>query len=157
HLEGHVCALARVTPGSFMFLGGDSCHHAGTAALHRYAPCPGELLASARYSISPEYFPDPRDAEGLFDLAARTTPLLDVADDGYYVDTPTARASIASIGAFDVNGDVFVALAHDETLLDVVGPFPANLDAWKKKGWKSRVTWTFVDENNGAFMFAEKT
>lgn len=127
-----------------------------TAALHRHTPCPGALLVSARSSVSPAYFPRPRDADGLFDMAARTTPLLDVADDGYYVDPKTARASIVAVGAFDVNGDVFVALAHDETLLDVVGPFPANLDAWKEKGWKSRVTWAFVDEKHGAFMFAEK-
>ncbi|KAJ7109709.1 beta-lactamase-like protein [Mycena crocata] len=159
HLAGHVCALARVTPDSFVFLGGDACHHAGmlrpTAALHRHVPCPGGLITAARTSISPTHFPPP-DAEGRFDLAARATPLLDVAENGFYVDPPTARASIAALGAFDANADVFVALAHDETLVDTVGPFPANLNEWKAKGWKTSVTWAFVDEKNGAFRFAEK-
>ncbi|KAJ7625438.1 hypothetical protein B0H17DRAFT_1164394 [Mycena rosella] len=116
HLPGHLCALARVTPTSFLFLGGD--------------------------------------AE--FDLTARTTPLLDVADNGYYTDPPTARTSIGKMGSFDANKDVFVMLAHDESLMSVVGPFPALLDAWQAKGWKELVTWAFLDEKNPAFRFNTK-
>ncbi|KAJ6512251.1 beta-lactamase-like protein [Mycena vitilis] len=159
HLAGHVCGLARVTPTSFVFMGGDVCHHAGmfrpTAQLHRCMPCPGELLAAARRSVSAVHFPPP-NATGEFDLPARTMPMLDVVDDGYYEEPPTARASIVKLGDFDANHDVFVILAHDGSLVDVVSPFPASLNAWQEKGWKQRATWAFLDEGNPVFRFNEK-
>ncbi|KAJ7671564.1 hypothetical protein DFH06DRAFT_1177973 [Mycena polygramma] len=129
-----------------------------TGKLHRHIPCPGELLAATRRFISVAHFPT-IDAEGQFDLAARTAPMLDVAEkDTLYEDTPTARVSIANLklADFDANNDVFVVLAHDESLVNLVGPFPASLDAWQTKDWKSRVTWAFLDETNPAFRFSEK-
>ncbi|KAJ7692333.1 beta-lactamase-like protein [Mycena olivaceomarginata] len=159
HLSGHVAALARVTPTTFVFLGGDSCHHAGmlrpTSALHRHFPCPGELLASTRRSVSPTAFPPP-DAAGQFDLAAHTTPLLNLVENGAYEDPPTARKSITKMGDFDANKDVFVFLAHDESLVDTVGPFPVLVNEWQAKGWKERSTWAFLDERNLAFRFNVK-
>ncbi|KAJ6590584.1 hypothetical protein DFH09DRAFT_207932 [Mycena vulgaris] len=160
HLAGHVCALARVTPTSFVVLGGDACHHAGvlrpTEALHKHFPCPGEILAATCRSISATHFP-PVDSTGAFDLAAHTSPLLDVAENGYYEDPPTARASIKNIGSFDANADVFVVLAHDESLMSVIEPFPASLDGWQAKGWKDLVTWAFLAEENPAFRFNAKS
>ncbi|KAJ7209134.1 hypothetical protein GGX14DRAFT_566312 [Mycena pura] len=48
HLPGHLTALARVTPASFIVLGGDTYHHAGAArprpAFQRAFPCPAHLL-----------------------------------------------------------------------------------------------------------------
>jgi hypothetical protein len=148
-----------VTPTTFVFLGGDSCHHAGmlrpTSALHQHFPCPGELLASTRRSVSPTAFPPP-DAAGQFDLAAHTTPLLDLVENGAYEDPPVARKSITKIGDFDANKDVFVFLAHDESLVDTVGPFPVLVNEWQAKGWKERSTWAFLDEGNLAFRFNVK-
>jgi len=158
HLSGHACGLARVTPTSFLFLGADSCHHAGllrpTEQLHRHLPCPGHILQTTRRSVSATHFPTPNADE--FDLALRTTPLLDVAENGYFEDTGRARASLKKIGNFDANADVFVMLAHDESLIPVVGPFPASLNEWKVKGWKKLVTWAFLDEQNPAFRFNAK-
>ncbi|KAJ7671566.1 hypothetical protein DFH06DRAFT_980155, partial [Mycena polygramma] len=161
HLSGHACALARVTPTSFVFLGADACHHPGilrpTAKLHRHFPCPGDLLAATRISVSATHFslPSP-DATRQFDLLARTVPRLDIADNGNFEAPRVARASIAKMADFDANEDVFVVLAHDASLVDVVGPFPASLDAWQTKDWKSRVTWAFLDAANPAFRFSEK-
>ncbi|KAJ7039789.1 beta-lactamase-like protein [Mycena alexandri] len=157
HQAGHLCALARVTPTSFVFLGADACHHAGvlrpTAALHRHVPCPGELIAAARSSISHTHIHAPESTESAFDLSARTTPLLDITDEGYFEDPPKARESVHKIAAFDSNADVFVVVAHDESLGPVIGPFPTSLDQWQAKGWKKAATWAFVDENNPAFRF----
>ncbi|KAJ7512048.1 hypothetical protein B0H11DRAFT_2213849 [Mycena galericulata] len=158
HLSGHVCGLARVTPTSFVLMGADAGHHAGvlrpTEHLHRNFPCPGELLAATRRSISTKYFPPP-DSAGEFDLKSRTTPLLDVSENGFE-DPPTARASLNKLGQFDADPNVFVVLAHDESLIPVVGPFPTLLDEWQAKGWKELVTWAFVDEKNAAFRFNVK-
>ncbi|KAF7365240.1 Metallo-beta-lactamase superfamily protein [Mycena venus] len=159
HLAGHVCALARVTPTSFVFLGGDACHHAGmfrpTDKLHHHFPCPGELLAATQHTVSATDFPPP-DAAGQFDLAARKTPMLEVAENGAYEDAPAARKSIAKIGDFDANEDVFVMLAHDESLAETIGPFPVLVNSWQEKGWKIRFTWAFLDEANLAFRFNAK-
>ncbi|KAJ7136057.1 beta-lactamase-like protein [Mycena epipterygia] len=150
HLSGHVGGLARVTPTSFVFLGGDACHHAGllrpTEQLQRHSPCPGHLLQATRRSVSVTHFPTP-DA-GEFDLALRKTPLLDLPQDGYFEDIPAARASIEKMISFDANPDVLVVLAHDVSLVPVVGPFPASLNEWKVKGWKKLVTWAFLEEEN---------
>ncbi|KAJ7717785.1 beta-lactamase-like protein [Mycena metata] len=164
HLSGHMCALTRVTPTSFLFLGGDAAHHVGmlrpTAALHRAFPAPPALLTSTKRSVALTAIApasnDTTDAKP-FDLAARTSPLLDVAEGGYYEDAPTSRASIALISAFDANPDVLVVLAHDESLLEIVGPaFPAKLDGWKERGWKERAVWAFLEEGNAAFRFGDK-
>ncbi|KAJ7717789.1 hypothetical protein B0H16DRAFT_1897812 [Mycena metata] len=170
HLSGHICALTRVTPTSFLFLGGDAAHHVGmlrpTAALHRAFPVPPALLASTKHSValtaiapaaSASIDTDTANANAKpFDLAARTTPLLDLAEEGYE-DAPTARASIALISAFDANPDVLVVLAHDASLLDIVGPaFPAKLDGWKERGWKERAVWAFLEEGNAAFRFGDE-
>ncbi|KAJ7151136.1 hypothetical protein C8R46DRAFT_1007946 [Mycena filopes] len=163
HQAGHVCGLARVTPTSFVFLGADACHHAGvlrpTANLHHHVPCPGELIAAARSSVAHTHIhaPGTSDSDGSnFDLAARTTPLLSIAEDGYFEDPPSAHESIRKIGDFDANADVFVVLGHDESLGPVIGPFPTSLDAWQAKGWKKEATWAFVDAKNPAFRFGAR-
>ncbi|KAJ7627593.1 beta-lactamase-like protein [Mycena polygramma] len=159
HQAGHVCALARVTPTSFVFLGADACHHAGvfrpTSRLHRHVPCPVELLLATRTSVSHTHIHAPESlSEGAeFDLTSRTTPLLSIAEDGYFEDPSSAHASIDKIGDFDANADVFVILGHDESLERVIGPFPLVLDQWKAKGWKQEATWAFLDETNPAFRF----
>ncbi|KAJ7738320.1 hypothetical protein B0H16DRAFT_1761374 [Mycena metata] len=158
HQAGHVCALARVTPTSFVFLGADTCHHAGvfrpTAKLHRNIPCPGELIAAAR-SISHTHIHAPERTESSFDLSARTTPLLSIAEDGYFEDPAAAHDSIRKMGDFDANPDIFVVLAHDESLGPLIGPFPTFLDQWQAEGWKKGATWAFVDEKNPAFRFGD--
>ncbi|KAF7326428.1 Metallo-beta-lactamase superfamily protein [Mycena sanguinolenta] len=161
HQAGHTCALARVTPNSFLFLGADICHHPGvfrpTSKLHQHVPCPGALLAATRISISPSHVQAPSFIAGEFDLASRTTPLLAIPDKGYFEDPVTARASIEKMTDFDANADVLVVIAHDESLGGVIGALPASLDEWKAKGWKKEGTWAFLDEKNPAFRFGLKT
>ncbi|KAJ7208990.1 beta-lactamase-like protein [Mycena pura] len=162
HLDGHICALARVTPTSFVFLAGDACFHPGllrpTAELHQHFPCPEELLTTTRRSISAAHFPsDPSpDSSDEFDLATRTMPLLDIAETGYFQDPPLARGAIQKIRTFDINPDVLVVIGHDESLMSVVGSLPATLDGWKSKGWKERLIWAFLEEKNPAFRFNVK-
>ncbi|KAJ7638203.1 beta-lactamase-like protein [Roridomyces roridus] len=157
HQTGHTCALARVTPTGFLFLGADACHHAGvlrpTSKLHKSTPCPGDLLAATIRSILPTHIHEPAHAAGEFDLTSRTTPLLSIAEKGYFEDPKAAHESIAKMGDFDANQDVFVILAHDESLVPFLGSLPVLLNDWKAKGWKKDATWAFVDEKNPAFRF----
>ncbi|KAJ7078542.1 beta-lactamase-like protein [Mycena belliarum] len=159
HLEGHICALARVTPTSFLLLAGDAVFHPGlirpTAKLRQLFPYTSQLVSATRHSISATHFP-PLDSAGKFDLAARTTPLLDISESGYFEDPPTVRASMKKIQIFDENPDVFVVFGHDESLMSVVGQLPTSLDGWKAKGWKERHAWAFLDEKSPAFRFNMK-
>ncbi|KAK6984827.1 Metallo-beta-lactamase superfamily protein [Favolaschia claudopus] len=156
HLEGHICALARATPTTFLFLAGDACFHPGllrpTAELHHLYPYPSNVITSTRRSISATYFSSgPNGAE--FDLTERTEPLLDIAESGYFEDPPLARKAIHEMRAFDMNPDVLVVCGHDESFMSVVGKVPRLLDAWKENGWKEALVWAFLDETNPAFRF----
>ncbi|KAJ6486901.1 hypothetical protein C8R45DRAFT_996388 [Mycena sanguinolenta] len=156
HQAGHVCGLARVTPTSFVLMGADACHHAGvfrpTSKLHRQVPCPGELLAATRSSVLPAHIYNPGPGAE-FDLASRTTPLLSIAEKGYFEDPTAAHDSINKIEDFDANLDVFVVLAHDESIGHLIKPYPATLDQWQAKGWKNEATWAFLEKTNPAFRF----
>ncbi len=65
----------------------------------------------------------------------------------WYIDPPTAQASIDKLAEFDADENVFVAVAHDEGLIDVCDWFPkGSVNAWKEKGWKEASRWGFLNE-----------
>ncbi|KAJ7048486.1 beta-lactamase-like protein [Mycena amicta] len=155
HQLGHVCGLARVTPTTFVLLGGDACHHAGvlrpTGLLHKHFPCPGALLQKTRASVSREHF---SSAGSAFDLTARTNPLLHIAEGPQQADPVVAQDSVNKLTAFDGNPDIFVVLAHDSSLLPLfTDKYPVVLNDWKANGWKEKTVWAFLDEENPAFRF----
>ncbi|KAJ8096379.1 hypothetical protein PM082_011541 [Marasmius tenuissimus] len=80
HVTGHVAALARVKPDSFVLLGGDTFHHAGQIRpnlhIQKTYPPTEELVEATRKSVSAEYFAAPGETE--FNLTERETPLLSV-------------------------------------------------------------------------------
>ncbi|KAF7323960.1 Metallo-beta-lactamase superfamily protein [Mycena kentingensis (nom. inval.)] len=150
HQLGHMGALARVTPTTFLFLGGDAAHHPGllrpTAQLHANYPFP----ASASPSISEDHF-------GSGDFTARTTPLLTTADTGgkFHADAAATQRSVLGITAFDGNPDVWTLCTHDDSLRPFFEDegYPVQLDKWKAQGWKEKTMWAFLDEQNPAFRF----
>nr|GAT44963.1 predicted protein [Mycena chlorophos] len=163
HQAGHLCALARVAPTSFILLGADACHHVGvlrpTAHLHKHFPCPGALISATRASVSHVHFPASSESgsDSAFDLTARTKPFLTVAHNGYFEDVPAAEASVGKLSElFDASSDVLVVLAHDESIPSVMGKLPQTLDDWKERDLKRKSVWSFLDEKNPAFRFGAK-
>ncbi|KAJ7057901.1 beta-lactamase-like protein [Mycena amicta] len=137
HQLGHVCGLARVTPTSFVLLGGDACHHAGVSPSYRASPQTLSLSAGSA-----------------FDLTARTNPLLHIAEGPHQADPVVAQDSVNKLTAFDGNPDIFVVLAHDSSLLPLFADtYPVVLDDWKAMGLKEKTVWAFLDEENPAFRF----
>ncbi|KAI3616870.1 metallo-beta-lactamase superfamily protein [Moniliophthora roreri] len=156
HCPGNLAALARVTPSTFLLLGGDTAHHPGqvrpNAHIHKTCPCPAPILQSTRGSVSTKYF-SPEST--YFDLENRTEPLLSVPSGtpSLYADRATSIDSQRALGVLDADPDVFVMLAHDPTPLMVIDMFPSTLDAWKAKGWKEQVVWEFLKEDSPVFRF----
>ncbi|KAK7022881.1 hypothetical protein VNI00_016868 [Paramarasmius palmivorus] len=155
HCPGHIAGLARVTPTTFILLGGDTFHHPGqlrpNAFVKKAFPYPEHLITSTRQSVSPKYF---STGGSQFDLTKQDTPLLSVpSGHSSYADRETAIQSIKALSELDADPNILVAIAHDVALLGVVDLFPKTLNAWKEKGWKEQVMWRFLEDNSPAFMF----
>ncbi|KAJ7759168.1 beta-lactamase-like protein [Mycena metata] len=159
HLPGHLSALARVTPTSFVHLAGDTYHNAGEMRprpeIQQSFPCPAHLLDEAK-AISTDYFWSPGSRNGAFDLRSRSKPFLVASDlPGSFTSDPiTAEVSGDKVAAFDADPDFFVVVAHDTSLRASLPYFPESLNAWKANQLKEETVWNFVDETNPAFMFS---
>ncbi|KAK7025199.1 Metallo-beta-lactamase superfamily protein [Favolaschia claudopus] len=160
HLPGHMTALARVTPTSFISLGGDTFHHVGEARprpffQHNF-PCPADLLEEARTAISTDFFWSALSREGNFDLPTRFQQLFAVSDlpDSFYADPVTSQVSLEKVARFDADPDILVLVAHDVSLRDTIPYFPAYLNDWKANGFKQANVWNFVNKTNPAFAFS---
>ncbi|KAJ7036512.1 beta-lactamase-like protein [Mycena alexandri] len=160
HLPGHLSALARVTPTSFVSLGGDTFHHAGEARprpdFQKMYPCPAHLLEETKASISTDYFWSPKSRDGAFDLHSRAQQFLAISDlpDSFTADAVQAQVSLDKLATFDSDGDFFVVVSHDISLRESIPYFPASLSNWKANNLKERVVWNFVDKANPAFLFS---
>ncbi|KAI5827040.1 hypothetical protein K523DRAFT_418772 [Schizophyllum commune Tattone D] len=166
HIKGHTCALARVTPTTFVFLGGDICHHPGefrpSDMLHQTFPCPGNILDAAWRSISSEYFSPVKASKVVpttgtfepFDLIKRDHPMLDVVDGDVHEDVEGTRKAIRNLLPFDASPDVLVVIAHDQTLVGEIPLFPKTLNNWKADGLKERVAWTSFHPENPAYRYS---
>jgi len=155
HAVGHISGLARTTPDTFVFMGGDVCHFGGSFRPTIYRPLPAEIpedtpLDKKRFGMSCPCSTftacHPLKNEG--EEKAQTTPYYQVttAEGSWYIDPPMAQDSINKLEDFDADPNVFVCIAHDEGLNDVVDWFPnGTLNDWKKRGWKEKSLWGFLN------------
>ncbi|KAJ5098534.1 hypothetical protein N7532_005535 [Penicillium argentinense] len=136
HSVGHICALARVTvsPDSFVFMGGDSCHHPGVLRPTKYLPCPSQSCHSRLSDRSCE-----SKSESVFTLSPVLTS-----------DYDTALKTVDNIKELDASDDVFVILAHDSTLRGNVDFYPSTINDWKAKGYDMNTRWLFCKELENA-------
>ncbi|KIK54087.1 hypothetical protein GYMLUDRAFT_100214 [Collybiopsis luxurians FD-317 M1] len=134
HWPGHLGGLARVKESSFILLGADTCHHPGqirpNVHLHRHIPCPGGILA---------------------DLSK---PILSIPEGfSMYADRTRSLASQEKLGILEAHPDVFLIMAHDSSLENIIKLFPETADDWKEQGWKEKAVWAFLEEGNKAFGY----
>ena len=157
HAIGHICGLARTTENTFMLLGADSCHFAGSLRPSPYIPLP-EILDPKTSGLD-DYFPSPcpcsmftefhpcSDDEGKRTTAYYTASK---APGSAYVNPETANKSVAGLKEFDASEHVMVCLAHDPALFEVLPLLNSgkreSLNDWKAKGWKEDTRWRFLNE-----------
>lgn len=48
---------------------------------------------------------------------------------------------------------MLVLLAHDSSLPGKIDEFPKEVNAWKEKGWKSEIVWSFLEKGHVANRF----
>ncbi|KAI9744096.1 MAG: hypothetical protein M1818_002248 [Claussenomyces sp. TS43310] len=157
HAIGHLCGLARVTSGaegsSFIFMGGDAAHHGGELRPTEYLPLPAFIQPNPFNRRSRNPCPG-AVVEHLLRDGDRTKPFYEVAskEDGSQVahDVKEAQNTINKIQEADARDEIFVVLAHDESLLDVVDFFPKYANDFVQKGWVQEGRWLFLKDFEAA-------
>ncbi|GAB1316386.1 hypothetical protein MFIFM68171_06596 [Madurella fahalii] len=149
HAVGHLSGLARTTadPDTFVFMGGDLCHHAAQLRPSPHLPIPPRLdlplpdALRARWSACP-------GGAAFEALNVRRGKKPDEPFFGLAMghDVPLAVETVRKAQAADAREDVFFVFAHDSTIIGVVDMFPATANAWKEKGWREAVLWKFLGD-----------
>ena len=152
HAIGHLGGLARTSsnPETFIFMGGDLCHHGGEIRPSLYMSIPPNLteplsdLIRARGAC-----PGSALFEELNIKRGRKAnePFFDPA---MGVDIPLAIQTIKDTQIADAQQDVFFIYAHDATIRGVVDFFPLPANDWRKKGWREKTLWAFLTDLVGA-------
>lgn len=63
---------------------------------------------------------------------------------GVHKDVQETKDSIDKLAGFDAQDNVFVNIAHDTSLFDLVDFFPKTANGWSQKRWKQEGTWRFL-------------
>ena len=149
HAIGHLCGLARVTENSFIFMGGDSCHHGGEFRPSQYLPLPSSLCPNPLDLKS--YKPCPGAIfDDLLRGGDRTKPFYEIADlkDGSGVahNVQETVETIEKVIEADARNEVLVVMAHDDSLLGVIDFFPKYANEFMQKGWVEKGRWLFLKD-----------
>ncbi|KAI9713120.1 MAG: hypothetical protein M1820_001105 [Bogoriella megaspora] len=158
HAVGHMCGLARTTasPQSFIMMGADTAHHGGEYRPSSDMPLPDVLDPSpfgldSPLNSKPGVCPGSLFVNQVHPHHSPTRPFYSLAPKGPSHDLVEAEASIEKMQRFDADDRVFVVIAHDTTLLDVLGFWPSLANEWQAKGWKEKGRWKFLEDFREAF------
>ncbi|KAJ5768254.1 hypothetical protein N7533_000837 [Penicillium manginii] len=162
HWPGHICALARTTPDTFVFLGGDICHFAGDFRPSEEIPLPVSIPADAL--LNSQKYPMPCPCEFFSahhpqlreigpSVDTKSTPFYQLSTHAHSTYKDPATAAITTYGMqkyFDADPNVMVFLAHDTSLLDHLPTFnespDEDLNDWKESGFKQKCHWGWMGE-----------
>jgi glyoxylase-like metal-dependent hydrolase (beta-lactamase superfamily II) len=151
HAIGHLCGLARVTtsPASFIFMGGDACHHGGEFRPSKYLPLPDSILPNPFNKSSSSPCPGSLFND-LLPGGDKTKTFLEISNlpDGKSIahDFDEAVRTIGKVQEADAREEILVVMAHDESLLDVVDFFPKYANGFVEKGWVKEGRWGFLKD-----------
>ncbi|KAJ0423030.1 beta-lactamase-like protein [Aspergillus carlsbadensis] len=160
------------TENSFVFMGGDTCHFAGQfrPTVGRPLPAGASAFAFGGGGAGAEYTSEASrlniqhqtqhqdqveaQAQAQTPVAAcpgsimetllgnPTTPLFSMPATNT-VDAAEAHTSISKMQVFDAAENVWVVIAHDQALLDIVDFYPARVNDWQRRGYAQKTRWRF--------------
>lgn len=145
HAVGHLSALARTTtnPDTFIFMGGDLCHHGGEIRPSKHMHLPSDVSALIPVSI-----PRCPGSQAYEQLLLRRSGAIDKP---FFSPAPTVGSdiqetikTIEKAQEADADSNVWFISAHDPSLLGLVDLFPLYANNWKEKDWRRKTLWTFL-------------
>lgn len=155
HLQGHLCGLARTTGDTFIFMGGDAAHHAGEIRPTEWNPLPSSITLKPNSKNFPYMCPGEILLQYIHPEKSATKHFYDAAP-GFNEDHDVAAWTIEGVEEFDASEDVFVVIAHDASLKDVVEFFPRSANEWKSKDWGRNGRWRFLGDFSEGLEEARK-
>lgn len=126
-----------------MLLGGDVCHYGGIFRPSKYLPVPDSIVPHPCHPNGDVALCPGGAWEELQRSRGRGV------DDPLFAptfghDIPQIIETIGKLQEADCLDNVFVIIAHDATVRDVVDQFPLSLNHWKEKGWAKDLKWAFL-------------
>ncbi|KAL4792057.1 metallo-beta-lactamase superfamily protein [Aspergillus venezuelensis] len=152
HTHDHLSALARTSENKFIFLGGDIAHHAGEFRPTPQMPLPDEIHPSPLESdlSSPKQAPLSACPGSIIERAHprkgtdyKITPFYEPSA---HINTspPEADDAVEKLQDFDATAEVFVVIAHDADLQDILPVYPKRINDWDQLGYKALGRWRFL-------------
>ncbi|KAF2093539.1 hypothetical protein NA57DRAFT_47988 [Rhizodiscina lignyota] len=146
HAIGHLAGLARTSknPDTFIFMGGDLCHHAGEMRPSKYLPIPAEILPHPWIQHAQKPCPGAL-LENLQKSRGRAVdePIYDPVMGHSMEET---IETIKKAQEADGKDNIFFIFAHDDSLYGEVDLFPLSANQWKQKGWRQKLMWKFLKD-----------
>jgi hypothetical protein len=148
-----MAGLARTTPDTFILLGADTFHQGGAVRPTPYLPLPKTIKPSP-FSEPPflpgTEFPGHVLVDQVHPYHSPVQPFIQNYTEGADRNVTLIVESVSKMTEFDARDDVFIVIAHDASILDVVDVFPKRANAWKEKGWKEESQWRFLADYKAA-------
>jgi glyoxylase-like metal-dependent hydrolase (beta-lactamase superfamily II) len=155
HAYGHICGLARTTSvqegaidDTFVFIGGDTAHHAGQFRPTEYLPLPSTVSPSPYKKKYPTLCPG-HLFKSIHPEGRADAPYFRLVD-GICLDREQAQETCGLMEEFDALENVWVIIAHDATLRDAevgIQCWPeADLCDWKAKDYRTKARWGFLSD-----------
>ncbi|KIW84400.1 hypothetical protein Z517_03650 [Fonsecaea pedrosoi CBS 271.37] len=143
HAIGHLSGLARTTanPDTFIFMGGDLCHHSGEMRPSKYLHIPSEI---ALPSFTRGTCPGAAFEKLLVErTGSREKPFF---EPGFGLDLEEATRTIVKAQDADASENIWFIYAHDPSLIGTVDLFPLSANQWKEHGWRRKTLWCFLED-----------
>jgi len=154
HSVGHICGLARTTasPPTFVFMGGDASHHGGEFRPSEYLPLPKNINPSPLKSMTlcPGHL-----LQGIHREKNPTKPYYLVTE-AFAHDLKVCNWTIDGLQEFDAAENVFLLVAHDESVMDIVDFYPKDMNDWFEKDHARKSKWRFLADYEEAIKDLKK-
>ncbi|ETS79696.1 hypothetical protein PFICI_09549 [Pestalotiopsis fici W106-1] len=147
HAIGHLGGLARTTvnPDTFIFMGGDLCHHASELRPSKYIPLPDTIEYPI---ISASLYPCPGAVIERLQRPRGRCSLDPIFDPARGVPLEDAIETVRKTQELDADENVLFIYAHDKSVTEIGDLFPLAANDWKKHGWRDRMFWAFLRDFN---------
>jgi len=146
HAIGHLSGLARTStnPDTFIFMGGDICHHGAQLRPSQYLPLPAEITPHPWQSHAQSSSLCPGAVLDAVQTSRGRSPTEPIYDPAGGLSIPQATRTIRQAQDFDGSENVLFVFAHENSIVGVADLFPKEANAWKAKGWREKTLWTFL-------------